>query len=243
MSPMPREGESYSQWGEDRLVWEYFGCRTSGFFVEVGANEPSSLSQTWLLEQKGWEGILVEPQPACCERLRASRRRSRTFQAACGAPEQKGKAVFHVAAQSDRSALATQRLDADVTVTERIEVEVVTLDELLAQAGNRKPDFVSIDVEGTELDVLRGFSLSRHRPDLLIVEDHVADLRLHSYLGGQGYKLIKRTGSNNWYVPATVKYPVRLGERLKLFRKMRLGTPLRQFKQLLRGGQNRASRG
>jgi hypothetical protein len=156
------------------------------------------------------------------------------FQVACGAPEQRGKAMFQVAAQSDRSTLAPRSAGEEVAFTHSAEVEVVTLDDLLAQAGNPKPDFVSIDVEGAELDVLKGFNLSRHQPRLMLVEDYVFDLRLHSYLRDQQYKLVKRTGSNNWYVPETAAFPVSLGDRLQLFRKMHLATPLRKIKRWLR---------
>lgn len=46
---------------EKQLVWEFFGRKRDGFFVEVGANGPFAGSQTWLLEQNGWRGVLVEP--------------------------------------------------------------------------------------------------------------------------------------------------------------------------------------
>jgi FkbM family methyltransferase len=228
------EPHSYAQWGEDKMVWNYFHQKRTGFFIEVGANEPTGNSQTYFLEQKGWEGILVEPQAACCERLRKARPRSKVFQVACGAPEQRGKALFRFAAQSDRSALASLRPDEEVAFTHTAEVEVTTLDDLLVQTGNPKPDFVSIDVEGAELTVLKGFDLSRHQPDLILVEDYVFDLRLHSHLRSQKYKLVKRTGSNNWYVPEAARFPVSLGDRLQLFRKMHLATPLRKLKRRFR---------
>ena len=224
------EQNSYAQWGEDKLVWDYFHRKTSGFFIEVGANEPTGNSQTYFLEQRGWEGLLVEPQAACCERLRQARPRSRVFQVACGAPEQRGKALFQVAAHNDRSTLASRMPVEEVAFTHSAEVEVATLDDLLSQAGNPKPDFVSIDVEGAELDVIKGFDLSRHQPALILVEDYVFDLQLHSYLRARKYKLVKRTGSNNWYVPKSAVFPVSLGDRLQLFRKMHLATPLRKLK-------------
>ena len=227
------EQRSYAQWGEDRLVWDHFHRKPRGFFIEVGANDPINLSQTYLLEQNGWEGILVEPQAECCHRLRQVRPRSKVIQAACGAPAQKGKALFRVAASHDRSMLAAQTPDEDVTFTGTVEVDLITLDDLLAERGNLKPDFVSIDVEGGELEVLKGFNLAKHHPSLLVVEDHVEHLRLHSYLRAQGYKLVKRTGSNNWYVPQEAAFPVSFAERLRLFRKMYLATPPRKLKRML----------
>jgi FkbM family methyltransferase len=216
------------------MVWEYFRHAPRGFFIEVGANEPTTISQTFLLEEQGWKGILVEPQPACCERLRQMRPRSTVLQAACGSPAQKGKAVFRIASQHGLSCLAGLQPDEDVEFTGTIEVDLVTLDEVLEKAGNPKVDFLSIDVEGGELDVLRGFSLAKHEPALVLVEDHVESLRLHSYLKSCAYKLVRRTGSNNWYVPASTAFPIPWGERLELLRKMQLGTPLRKLKRLLK---------
>jgi FkbM family methyltransferase len=227
------EQRSYAQWGEDVLVWDYFHRKSRGFFIEVGANDPINLSQTYLLEQNGWEGILVEPQAACCDKLRPVRQRSKVFQAACGAPEQKGKVKFCVATQHDRSMLATGRPAEEVTFTHTVEVDLMTLDDILAQSGNPTPDFLSIDVEGGELEVLRGFDFTKHRPALILVEDDVYDLRVHSYLLAKGYKLVKRTGSNNWYVPKEAAFPVSLRDRLRLFRKMYLATPLRKAKRAL----------
>jgi hypothetical protein len=90
------------------VVWDHFHRKPSGFFIEVGANDPINLSQTYLLEQNGWEGILVEPQAEYCDRLRQVGPRSKVIQAASGAPAQQGKALFRIAASHDGSMLAAQ---------------------------------------------------------------------------------------------------------------------------------------
>ncbi len=59
---------------ENELKAEFFGPLQTGFFVEVGANQPQQGSQSWQFEQAGWRGVLVEPQPELAERLRQSRR-------------------------------------------------------------------------------------------------------------------------------------------------------------------------
>ncbi len=81
---------------EKQLVWEFFGRRKHGFFIEVGANDPRSGSQSWLLEQSGWRGILVEPQSALYQRLARERPNSRVYHAACSSPEKRGKATLHM---------------------------------------------------------------------------------------------------------------------------------------------------
>ncbi len=82
---------------EKKLVWDFFGRKRDGFFVEVGANDPCGGSQTWLLEQNGWRGILVEPLPDFYDKLVSARPRSKVYQAACSAPEKRGTATLHVA--------------------------------------------------------------------------------------------------------------------------------------------------
>jgi len=225
---------SFSQFGEDRLVWKYFGEKKSGFFIEVGANDPENLSQTLLLEQNGWRGILVEPQSACCERLRRLRPQARVFQVACGAPEQRGKALLHLNAEGSKLGSPDPARPAAAGYEE---VQVMTLDDILEQAGNPRIDFLSIDVEGIELQVLRGFDLKKHRPQLMLIEDNFPNrLKVHRYLKQQGWRLVKRTGCNNWYVaqdqPFTMTTP---WESLKLFRKMYLGTAFRKLKGALTG--------
>jgi hypothetical protein len=108
---------------------------------------------------------------------------------------------------------------------------VLTLDEVLIEAGCPKPDFVSIDVEGLQLEVLKGFDLQRHQPALLFVEDHLLNWETHRYLVRRGYRLVKRTQLNNWYVPAGVAFTLSTPlERLRLWRKVWPGTPLRRWK-------------
>jgi FkbM family methyltransferase len=216
---------SYSQFGEDVVLWEYFGRKSDGFFVEAGANHPTVCSQTWLFEQQGWTGVLVEPLAAKCQLLRQQRPRSRVFQVALGAPEQRGRVQFAVAAGSD--ALSGLTTHPEVVVERVEEVEVWTLNDVLAEAGNPKLDFVSIDVEGSELEVLRGFDLARHRPTVLLVEDHLQRLAVHRHLARHGYRLVRRTGCNNWYVPRNAPFASPFLEKCGVWKEIHLDTPVR----------------
>jgi len=224
--------QSFSQFGEDVLAWKYFAEKQTGFFIEVGANDPEHLSQTILFERKGWRGILVEPQSACCERLRRLRPEAQVFQVACGAPEQRGKALLQL--RNDLSKI-TSPDSADQPGEKHEEVRVMTLDDILDQAGNPQIDFVSIDVEGLELQVLRGFDIRRHRPRLLIIEDNFPNrLKVHRHMKRQGYRLVKRTGCNNWYIPKDQPFALTTAwETIKLYWKMYPGTAFRKLRNLL----------
>jgi len=219
------------QASEGELIWEFFGRMPDGFFVEVGANDPQKGSQTWFLEQRGWRGILIEPLSRFYVALKAARPCSRVFQVACGAPGHPPEADLFVAENSEHSSLKCNVVVPNTRYVRRETVRIVTLDEVLETADNPQVDFVSIDVEGMQLDVLKGFDLRLHRPALLLVEDHLLNWQTHFYLRRHGYKLVKRTGLNNWYVPERISFTMTSpGETLKLWRKVWPGTPLRMLK-------------
>lgn len=221
------EPRSFSQGGEDLILWEFFAGKTDGFFVEIGANHPTELSNTWFFEQRGWRGILVEPIPERCRQLRAARPGSRVIEAALGAPEQRGQAVFQVAAIDAFSGL---RVGPRVRCAGEILVNVRTLNEVLAEAGNPRIDFISLDVEGTELEVLRGFDLARYKPTVLVVEDGWRQ-PVHQHLCANGYKIVRRTGSNSWYVPSqATKIPGTPAEARRLNAYLALRLPFRLFR-------------
>lgn len=213
---------------EDQLKAEFFGTTQSGFFVEVGANQPQQGSQTWQFEQAGWRGILVEPQPDLADRLRQARR-ANVVAAACSSPANAGRTMkLHVL--GPHSSLNRDLAVTGVLAEAEIEVSVRTLDDILVEAGAPVPiDFISIDVEGHEPEVLAGFDLARWRPQLLLVEDHVTDLATHRFLTRAGYRLIRRTGPNGWYVPQATAPRVGLGW-WPLARKYYFALPIRKLR-------------
>ena len=143
--------ESYAQNQEDIIAWDYFGRKTDGFFVEVGVNHPTELSQTWFL-------------PACCEKLRVVRKNSIVCEAAAGAPEQVGEATLNVA-QSDIGSHLDEA-STELPLAARIKFAVRTRDSILGERHAPHVDLLSVDTEGMELKVLRGFDLQQHCPAL-----------------------------------------------------------------------------
>jgi FkbM family methyltransferase len=213
------------------LVWDYFGRKKDGFFIEVGANDPTQLSQTWFLEQQGWKGLLVEPLPNCCERLRTQRPRSIVCQTAVGSPPQVGQATFHVAASDAWSRLGP--MDDSVQETETLQVSVKTLDTVCAEHNVRQIDFLSIDVEGMELDVLKGFNLQRYQPSLILLEDHMDTIHLYLYMRHSGYRLSKRTGCNNWWIPrGAPPLPQTFREKLSIWNRLLFRKPLGRLRDI-----------
>ena len=198
----------YAQFGEDRDLAALFGPDHVGYCVEVGANDGHHGSNTLYFEQRGWECVLVEPNPILCDKLRQERK-GRVFQ--CGASDHEGEATLLIAQGADHAdgvsmigdnSQAHARI-AGFGFSSRAEVvQLTTLDKMLAEAAIDRPlDFVSIDVEGLELAVLRGFDVDRWSPRILLIEDNAGfqDTAVSDHLSARGYVSFRRTGVNDWY--------------------------------------------
>jgi FkbM family methyltransferase len=231
----------YPDEAEERLKAEFFGP-SRGFFVDVGANDPQRGSQSYALEQAGWQGILVEPQPDLAEALKRART-ARVFAAACSSPGNAGKTMPLYLAGTLSS------LDAGLAVTgvrarSTVEVPIRTLDDMLAEAGAPSPiDFLSIDIEGHEVEALAGFTFARWRPRLILMEDHVTSLAKHRLLTRCGYRLIRRTGLNGWYVPAEAAPRLGLDGWWSLARKYYVALPIRMLRETKRRLRDRVRYG
>jgi FkbM family methyltransferase len=217
----------------EKLLVRQFFAGTKGFFVEVGANDPMQGSQSWHLEQLGWRGILVEPQPDLAARLRETRT-AQVFAVACSSPGNAGQSLaLHVA--GPMSALDRDRMAPGAIPDEIIKVPVRTLDDLLVEAGAPAPlQFLSVDVEGHELEVLSGFDFARWRPRLILLEDHVSDLAKHRFMRHARYRLVRRTDTNGWYVPDETDPGFGWRDRWEVWRKYFLALPFRMLRNFSR---------
>lgn len=210
-----------AQFGEDRILWQVFRGRTSGYFIEIGAYDGYTLSNTYFLEQMGWNGLLVEPIETLCQQAASYRPRSKIVHAACSKPGEPATATFTVA----KNVPVLSFLTADADHVERckregaelvqIEVPVTTVDAILLTLRRQghgpgcpwlpnhgwSIDLVSIDTEGCEIDVLEGFDLDRFKPRVLVIEnDRPAGEAIEPYLERRGYRKFHRQVINDFYI-------------------------------------------
>lgn len=204
----------YSQFGEDRLLARIFADINDGLCVEVGANDGVNDSTTLFFEKLGWACVLVEPNPALCNQIRNSRN-GRLFE--CAVSSSRGSAVLNIAEGPGRAhgvsalgepTLAGRRIASFGFESRPVPVATRTLNDILEEANIDRPlRFVSIDVEGHELDVLQGFSLGKWRPTIVLVEDNAnfEDGSVRARLRKYGYVPFMRTGVNDWYAHRSSK--------------------------------------
>lgn len=227
------EAQSHGQFGEDRALQEIFDEQAEGYCVEVGAYDGHTGSASYLFEKRGWQCLLVEPIPALVEQIRE--RRACTV-VNCAASDKEGTASFFVAENFEEMSTLDLTPDRLEWITEvggavkEITVRTATLDSLLTEAGFSEIQFITIDVEGHEMEVLRGFTLEQYKPRIVIIEDNSAsddprarggDPRVGRHMSEHGYVHFRRTGVNEWYARESDTELVRADE-IKRFRRAKI---------------------
>ena len=154
-------------------MWRVLKDIDAGCYVDVGAFDPEIDSISWSYYERGWRGVVIEPVPAHSAALRRRRPRDVTIDAAAGSSS--GTATLFVAGQTANSTLERDiagRIAATGVEFSEVAVRVEPLDDLLEEAGldDRTIHFCTIDVEGSEAEVLAGFDLTRWRPWILVIE-------------------------------------------------------------------------
>ena len=197
----------YGQHGEDQHIQEFFDVNHKGVCIDVGANEPIRGSNTYYFEQKGWKVYSIEPNPYCVQRLKEHRQN--VFNLAIS-NENQNEVTFTICTlnNGEQGAISSLTIDEKLLQAhqiyspklEEIKVEVKTLNTFIEENGITEIDFISIDTEGTELDVLKGFDIEKYAPKLFIIENNYNEPEIEEYLSTFGYVKNRRVAVNDFYV-------------------------------------------
>lgn len=183
------------------MILEHFPSDHHGWVIDIGASDGVSINTTYVMEKHHrWTALCVEPNPQFWPRLREIR----AFCAWCAVDEKPGSEVpfqIHLENPEAYSALRPSHPEHPVGAGwAEIRVPVKTIDQVLDEAEFPQLDVLCIDIEGTEVDALRGCDLERWKPRVIVAEawaDRIA--ALDQYLAEKNYQPFRQFIDNRLY--------------------------------------------
>ena len=199
--------ESYSFGTVDLLINYFFKNKFNGFYVDVGCQNPISDNNTYLLHKnKNWKGINIDLDPENIKLFNISRPNDININEALSSSVKEMDLYFY----HKKSAINTLSKDIadrqNAKVKEIKKISTTTLDLILEKNNVQKIDYLSIDVEGHEFEVLSGFSIQKYNPDIVSIEylntnsikfefhynniDDVINSQIYKYFVSNNYNLV-----------------------------------------------------
>jgi FkbM family methyltransferase len=199
---------SYTQNMEDYHLWLVLGGQGGGTYVDIGAGHPIADNVSFFFYERGWQGVVVEPQRNLVDLHARLRPRDVTVCALVGTGA--GMADFHVfsalhglSTTNESYAKAASSFGAEY---QTIRMPVISLAELCKRNVLARIDFLKVDVEGAEADVLMGGDWGRYRPKVVLVEAVTPGAgepcwqEWEPFLLAQGYRFALFDTLNRFYV-------------------------------------------
>jgi FkbM family methyltransferase len=194
---------SYSQEGEDMILNRFFEHQKNGVYVDVGAHHPFRFSNTNFFYRKGWRGINIEPMPDAAVLFKKYRSKDVNIQK--GVSLKKEQLTYYV---FDETALntfsepkANEYVEAGLKLVKKLNIETVPLSTILDEniISGTTIDFLTIDTEGLEMQVLQSNNWQKYQPTFVILEAHTIEVKKHFsseidlFMENQNYCLVGKT--------------------------------------------------
>ena len=193
---------AYSHWGVDLIITKLLNSKNKGIYIDVGCHHPFLNNHTYLLYKSGWEGINIDVDYNSIDMFNFFRKSDVNIQTAV--TDHKGEVdlfFYH-----NRAAKNTISKEFGSDAKEKKKINSDTLNNIIENSKfkNSKIDFVSIDVEGNEMNVLNGFNLKKYKPKLILLEfilpnkkefyekdiNEITNSEVYKFLIKNDYKLI-----------------------------------------------------
>jgi len=203
--------KSWSLEGEDMILRRIFeNKKSAGFYVDVGAHHPKKYSNTYHFYRMGWMGINLDAMPGSMKKFYSSRSRDINLEIPIAENEQTltyymfnepALNGFSKSLSESRNGIDGYHIEATTRLTTR------RLDDILGQhlPPKTKIDFMSIDTEGFDLQVLQSNNWIKYRPTIILLEilgkefDALENALEHQFLYKQGYKIISKALNTVFY--------------------------------------------
>ncbi len=195
--------KTYSDsFGEDLFVNNYFLSQDKGIYVDIGCNQPKINSLTYLLYKKGWRGINCDISKRCIRLYKLFRSKDANLNISVGQTEKKVKSfIFYenctmntVDKEFSNYTLKSVNKEPEIRI-----IKQKTLNQILIENNIRSIDYLNIDVEGYEMEVLKGFSINKYYPKLVSIEIHDDECppiknKIYMFFIKKNYKLVSIYG-------------------------------------------------
>ena len=205
---------SFSQCGEDRIMAFVFMVLGVGapIYLDIGANDPKYLSNTYLFYRHGCKGVLVEPNPTLFNRLQSVRPRDICLNVGVGPQEGMMPFYEYDSAAAGLSTFSEQEVREGKArhhhkVKQVRQMPVVTINSILEEYFPTPPNLLSIDVEGLDTAILQSLDYARFAPDVICTETllhgggrSTKDEVLPKFLSTKGYRLYADTYVNSIFI-------------------------------------------
>ena len=184
---------SKSQISQDLFVLYFTQQKKDGYFIEIGACDGKHLSNTFALEKKGWTGIICEPSRFWHQKMK---NRKCVLSKKAVFSESGKKLMFNEVPKYPELSGCNDYLENDNNSKLRkdftsYEVETISLNDLIKKhLDNKQIDYISIDTEGSEFDILKDFDFKKHQVEIFTIE--------HNFLEGKRDKIFKIMTENDY---------------------------------------------
>jgi FkbM family methyltransferase len=217
----------FGQHLQDKFANEViFKNKFNGTFVELGANDGQFLSNTLFFEKNlNWHGLCVEPHPEVYAKLLKNRVKSKCLNFAVGIKDDimmfkkiiesknssckelpscwSGLLNNYSESHSNRVDEWIKKFDAKY---ELIPVSVKNINDILSELGSTEIDFLSMDIEGYELELLKSTDWNKYNIKVVLVENNDNLIDFRNYMATVGYSLLTRIGFDDLYIKNGLKY-------------------------------------
>jgi len=168
--------KSYSQCGEDLIVDFIFNALkiNKPTYLDIGAYHPVHLSNTYYFYKKGSHGVLIEPNPYLYKKIARKRKRDICLNSGIGT-EFKVKADFYIMSSETLSTFSKEEAEryrqyGNQKIERIIQVPMITINKIIKDNFTSCPNFISMDVEGLDFEILKSFDFNKYRPEIFCIE-------------------------------------------------------------------------
>lgn len=206
--------KSYSQEGEDMILRRIFEKQKKGFYVDVGAHHPKRFSNTYFFYKQGWSGINIDATPGSMDKFRKLRKRDINVEVPIS--EKEDTLTYYIFNEPALNGFSQQLSDERV---ENGNYKLIDTQDLITQtlasvldnymSHSSQIDFLSIDVEGLDLAVLKSNNWNKYRPNVIIIEilkesiESLLENEITFFLKAKGYNFYAKSVNSVFFMHNT----------------------------------------